>query len=130
MPNTSARVAVLRVQPNSRCRTSRRLQIARRQLGPAERAGLVEDHRADVLLRLPHLEHGAGRILQHRHAAGIHHVEGRREHFRAERLRLLRRSSTFFTVTYCSSAAARPSASPRPHRVGRRDRRPRIWNIE
>ena len=39
--------------------------------------------------RLPHLEHRSGRILQHRHAPGIHDVERRRQHRCSQLLRAL-----------------------------------------
>ena len=49
--------------------------IAGQELGPAERAVLGADLRADALPRLPERHHGAGRVLDGRHAAGVEHVE-------------------------------------------------------
>ena len=68
----------------------RPIGVVRGELGPGQRAGLGHDLRADVFARLPHLEHGARRILQHRHASGVHHVERRRQHGAAQLLGALR----------------------------------------
>src|SRR5204863_6203199 len=61
-----------------------RVDVGRAQLVPAEGPGRVDQLRAAVLTRLPDHEECAPRVLDHGHAAGLHHVEGRRVNGRTE----------------------------------------------
>ena len=57
----------------------RALGVGGQVLVPHERAGLGRELGADVLLRLPDAEDGAGRILREHHAAGVEDVHRRHE---------------------------------------------------
>src|ERR1700739_2534895 len=50
--------------------------IGRAEVAPAEGAGRAGNSSAGISLGLPEGEHGAGGVLQHGHASGIHDVEG------------------------------------------------------
>src|SRR5207302_804545 len=67
------------------------IEVGRRQLVPAKRAGRVDEPCSDLRFGLPHHDERALRILDHRHASGLDHVERTSVHSRAQLAGSLRR---------------------------------------